>query len=80
MSDALGTCCALGLTSCCDVMAGICFYFMSIRQCTEHLCSTSCCSCRKAIDDTPSDAERAPLICENRQPSPHPPMHIIKCS
>ncbi|KAG1792395.1 uncharacterized protein BJ212DRAFT_1417171 [Suillus subaureus] len=75
MSD---TCCTLGLTSCCDVIAGICLYFMSIRQCTEDLCS--CCSCKKAIEDTTPDVERAPLICENRQPSPHPPMHSTKCS
>ncbi|KAG2346094.1 hypothetical protein BDR05DRAFT_959663 [Suillus weaverae] len=80
MSDALGTCCALGLTACCDVMAGICLDFMSIRHpCTEHLCISSCCSCRKAVDDTTSDVERAPLICENRQPSPHPPMHSTEC-
>ncbi|KAG1865019.1 hypothetical protein DFJ58DRAFT_642361, partial [Suillus subalutaceus] len=67
--DTLGTCCMLGLTACCNVMAGICLDFISI-----HLCSTSCCSCRKVIDNTTSDIERVPLIYKNRQPSPHPPM------
>ncbi|KAG1795669.1 uncharacterized protein HD556DRAFT_1235150 [Suillus plorans] len=76
MSDALGTCCALGLTACCDVMTGICLDFMSI----QHLCSCQCCSCRKPVDDTTSDIERAPLIVKSRQPSPHPPMHSAECS
>ncbi|KAG2148865.1 hypothetical protein DEU56DRAFT_782559 [Suillus clintonianus] len=79
MSDAVGTCCALGLTACCDVLAGICIDFMSMRHpCTEHLCS--CCSCSKAIDDTILDVEREPLICEDRQPSPHPPMQSTESS
>ncbi|KAG1745025.1 uncharacterized protein EDB91DRAFT_1122154 [Suillus paluster] len=80
MSDELvGTCCALGLTACCDVLTGICLDFMSIRHsCTEHLCD--CCSCRKALDDTVPDVEREPLICGDRQPSPHPLMRSTECS
>ncbi|OJA16643.1 hypothetical protein AZE42_04046 [Rhizopogon vesiculosus] len=48
---------------------------MSIQHpCAEHLCN--CCPCRTAVDETTVDSETAPLICENRQPSPHPPMRI----
>ncbi|KAI9462094.1 hypothetical protein HD554DRAFT_2128199 [Boletus coccyginus] len=40
--DAIGTCCALWMTACIDVLAGICIDIVSVRRsCTETLCRCS---------------------------------------
>ncbi|KDQ58150.1 hypothetical protein JAAARDRAFT_258682 [Jaapia argillacea MUCL 33604] len=77
--DLLGTCCSFSLTLCCNVLAGICVDFTSIRHsCTEHLFSCSCGS--SSEKDELEDGEREPLIgnggvvVEGRQPNPQPYM------
>ncbi|KAH7925712.1 hypothetical protein BV22DRAFT_1010683 [Leucogyrophana mollusca] len=71
--DILGTCCALTLVACCDVVSGACLDFASIRhQCTQNLCS---CGRNARIEDIESASdEREPLVSQRKQPSPHPPM------
>ncbi|KAH7906673.1 hypothetical protein BJ138DRAFT_607934 [Hygrophoropsis aurantiaca] len=70
--DFFGTCCAVALTACCDVLTGICLDFTSIQhQCAQNLCSCSRSRRLEDIDDPPD--ERASLVSQ-RQPSPHPPM------
>ncbi|OBZ73063.1 hypothetical protein A0H81_07241 [Grifola frondosa] len=63
--DPLSTCLSVALTACCDICAGICIDFASVRHaCTERLCVWGNCGTQKR-DDTD---EREPLI-ENAEPA-----------
>ncbi|KAK0201244.1 hypothetical protein DFS33DRAFT_1358435 [Desarmillaria ectypa] len=64
--------CAALLAVCCELCAGACLDFASLRHdFTENLCT-----CRSSSKSGSTDAadEREPLLPSNRQPSPHPPM------
>ncbi|KAK0477429.1 hypothetical protein IW261DRAFT_1487576 [Armillaria novae-zelandiae] len=65
--------CAALLAACCQICAGCCLDYTSLRHdFTEDLCT--CRSSSKSRSRTDSVDEREPLLSSNRQPSPHPPM------
>ncbi|KAF8225473.1 hypothetical protein L208DRAFT_1408457 [Tricholoma matsutake] len=65
--------CGICLVFCCDILAGICFDFISIRHaCTENLCR---CKLSHSGDHTDAgEGERQQLISEG--PRSHPPMQL----
>ncbi|KAH0835713.1 hypothetical protein J3R83DRAFT_9534, partial [Lanmaoa asiatica] len=76
MSDqVIGTCCALTITACLDVITGICLDFLSVRHsCTETLCHCSCLGCHNDVPIDDLEEERDPLLSNTQQPLSHPPM------